>query len=98
MLQHDRACANGLHQDLYREALKFCLLFACSRSDKELKRKLLGKYEKMMDEDLTSWWVNGYDSTNRDIRDFLITQKTLKSRISLFSDNEKVKKTTNSEQ
>ena len=58
MLNHDRACANGLHQDLYREALKFCLLFACSRSDKTLKKKLIGKYEKMMNEDLTSWWVN----------------------------------------
>ena len=46
-----------------------------------------------MDEDLTSWWVNGYNSTYRGIRDFLITQKTLKSRISLFSDDEKVKKT-----
>ena len=83
MLNHDRACVNGLHQDQYREALIFSLLFAYSRIDKEFKRKVIGKCEEMMHEDLTSRWV---DSAYLRIGDFLITQKTLKSRISLFSD------------
>ena len=52
MLLHDKACANGLHQYQYREALKFVLLFACSRKNMELQRKLLREYEKIMDEDL----------------------------------------------
>ena len=86
MLLHDKACANGLHQDQYREALKFVLLFACSRSNNELQHKLLSKYEKMMNEDLTSWWVNGYDSAFRGIRDFMTTQKTLKNRVDLYVD------------
>ena len=70
MLIHDKAKANGLRHDLHREAMKFCLLFAVSRSDDELKKKLLAKYEKIMDEDLPSWWKNGYDSTYRGFVNF----------------------------
>ena len=34
---------------------------------------------------LTTWWVNGYDSTYRGIKDFLLAQKTMEARVAQFS-------------
>ena len=45
----------------------------------------MGKYEKMMVHGLTHWWVNGYDSTYRGIKDFLLAQKTMQARVAQFS-------------
>ena len=45
----------------------------------------MGKYEKMMVHGLTTLWVNGYDSTYRGIKDFLLAQKTMEARVAQFS-------------
>ena len=71
--------------DDLRVALKFLLAFAMSRKDSSLQNKFMGKYEKMMVHGLTHWWVNGYDSTYRGIKDFLLAQKTMQARVSQFS-------------
>ena len=70
--------------DDHRLALKFLLAFACSRTDKELESMLLSKYKKMMNEELTSWWVDGVDSAYRGIKDFMVSNHTFLSRVAQF--------------
>ena len=41
----------------------------------------------MMVHDLTHWWVNGFDSTYRGIKDFLLAQKIMAARVAQFSSN-----------
>ena len=67
--------------DNLRDSAKFLLAFGSSRSNPTLGRKILAKYEKVMNRELREWWVDGLQSTYQRLTSYLQALETIESRI-----------------